>query len=373
MNTQVPQAAPDDEIIRVFLADDDELDRLAVRRLIAAPNLELREFSSGEEVIAALERGSCDCLLLDYRMPGTDGLEVLDRISPERIPTIMLTGAGDEEVAVSSMRRGALDYLVKDKVDRELLLTKIRAVRLLHAARERERAVIAELEREISARESVLAVVSHDLRGPLNNIGLALSLLERGDAQQREVALTSVRRAVRRAERLIGDLLDVARLSGGRLALAREAVGVAEVLDIAHGDVLPAAQARGVELHVNIEDQARAKLDADRDRVVQVLDNLLRNAIKYGPPGGHVFVRARAGADMIEFSVADEGPGLSPDQREHVFERFWQAKDNRTPGGSGLGLAIAKGFVEAHGGTIGVEPAATRGARFWFTIPRMPS
>ena len=115
------------------------------------------------------------------------------------------------------------------------------------------------------------------------------------------------------------------------------------------------------------------RVDADHDRVIQVFDNLLRNALKYGPESSTIVIAARAHEDHVEFSVQDQGPGLSADDATHVFDRFWQAKTRGHPKGSGLGLAIAKGIVTAHGGEIRVEPAEGGGARFVFTIPRSPA
>ena len=364
--------------ITVCLVDDDEVDRLTVKHLLDdVDTVRLVEFSSGEEALDYLRAERCDCLLLDYRMPGADGLEILDRLARDElgVPTIMLTGVGDEEVAVSSLQRGALDYLAKDKLDRTILLAKIRTTRMVHDARRRASAAerglrdtIEQLQREAQARDSVLGVVSHDLRGPLNNIGLAMNLLESDDPSARATAMASVRRAIARADRLISDLLDVARLSGDQLNLGRRAVAAEEIVQTAVIDVRPTAEAKQIELVLTLAEDL-GTVYADRDRVVQILDNLLRNAIKFGPAPGAIHVTARRLGDAVEFSVADEGPGVPPEQRPHVFDRFWQAKKKGSPGGSGLGLAIAKGLVEAHGGTIGVDASDAGGARFYLSIP----
>ncbi|MCA9686749.1 MAG: response regulator, partial [Myxococcales bacterium] len=159
-----------DSTTKVFLVDDDEVDRLVVERLLhGVDGVALSVFGSGEDALTEIASAGCDCLLLDYRMPELDGLEVLDRIRAAdlNVPTIMLTGAGDEEIAVSSIHRGALDYISKHKVDREILLTKIETARRVHEAQERARAAehdlretVARLRREIHARESMLGVVS---------------------------------------------------------------------------------------------------------------------------------------------------------------------------------------------------------------------
>lgn len=363
----------------LVLVDDDELDRLTVRRLlIDEPEVALKEFESGEAAVAALASTRCDCLLLDYHMPGITGLEVLEQLKERNleVPTIILTGAGDEELAVVSMRSGALDYLPKSRLERDTLLSKIRAVRLLHEARQRTIVAEAELHetighlrRAVAARESVLGVVSHDLRGPLNNVNLALGLLEGDDPAQRELAIATIRRAIDRADRLISELLDVARISGHGLELDRREVPIRELVDAAVADVRPSATSKQIRVVVR-NGEAAGTVHGDRSRLIQVLDNLLRNAIKYGADAGTIVVDTIDRGAAVEFAVSDDGPGIEGSSEEAVFDQFWQAKDQGSAGGYGLGLAIAKGVVTAHGGTIGVGRSEAGGARFYFTIPR---
>lgn len=366
--------------VRLILIDDDFVDRVAVRRVLehSAGAYAIEEFDSGEAGVARACSGPADCVLLDYSLPGVDGLEILDRLQRAKVdtPVIMLTGIGDEELVIESLRRGAYDYLSKAKLDAETLTSKIRVVRKLHQASLRARAAEAELResvdqlrRAVAARDSVLAVVSHDLRGPLNNIELAMGLLsEEVPEQQRALAIASVHRAISRADRLISDLLDVARLSNGALDLDKGAVDPGKIVETAVADVRPALEQYRLTLHVDIS----AKLGpiwADRNRIIQILDNLLRNAIKYGARGGEIAVELRGRGDAVEFAVRDQGPGLDSDAQAHVFDRFWRAKDRSASSGSGLGLAIAKALVDSHGGEIGVESMPGKGARFFFTIP----
>jgi signal transduction histidine kinase len=368
------------EPVRLILIDDDTVDRTAVARALtrAGGAYTIEEFDSGEAGFERVVTGAADCVLLDYSLPGASGFEILDRLRAAQVdvPVIMLTGIGDEELVIESVRRGAHDYLSKAKLEPELLASKIRTALALHAASRRTRAVEAELresvdqlQRAVAARDSVLAVVSHDLRGPLNNIELAMGLLEEQvPAQQRALAVASIHRAIARADRLISDLLDVARLSGGVIELVRSPVSPVSVVETAIADVQPAIEQHGLTLEVERHGEL-APILADRHRVIQVLDNLLRNAIKYGPRGGTIRVEIRRRGAQIEFAVRDQGPGLDADAQAHVFDRFWRARERNSASGSGLGLAIAQGLVHSHDGTIGVESVPGRGARFYFTIP----
>jgi signal transduction histidine kinase len=233
-----------------------------------------------------------------------------------------------------------------------------------------------EAERASAARDVVLALVSHDLRNPLSTIGMcATSLLDPApisDDEMRSIADT-INRSVDWTQRIIRDLLDVTSIEAGRLALERSPVLVADVLASVREVMLVQTQAAGVELASDGAGGA-ATIDADHDRLLQVLLNLLGNAVKHTPPGGRITVRAvpepagGAPAAFVRFSVRDTGRGIAPDDLPHVFDRYWQM-DRAGRAGAGLGLAIAKGIVEAHGGTIEVTSAVGLGSTFSFTIP----
>ncbi|NVB37064.1 hybrid sensor histidine kinase/response regulator [Pseudenhygromyxa sp. WMMC2535] len=371
--------------LTLVVIDDDELDRHALRRALTQTGRDfaIEECDSGE---AGLERirsmraqgRRVDCLLLDFSLPGQNGLEVLSRLREQDIdvPTVMLTGFGDEELAVESMRRGADDYLPKAKLDPLILASKIDAARRIFDARQRTiaaetelRDLVEQLRRAVAARDSVLAVVSHDLRRPLNNIQLALGLIEQdATPRQRDLAVGSVRRAVDRANQLIGDLLEISRLDG-EIELDRQPLDPLALAQAVVTDLEPVLARSDASLRIEHGD-ALDKIFADHHRVRQVLDNLLDNAISHSPKDGTIVLSLRNVSGAVEFSVRDQGPGIEPVVREHVFDRFWRGEGRpKGAGGVGLGLAIAKGFTEAHGGEIGVECPEDGGSRFWFRIP----
>jgi PAS domain S-box-containing protein len=221
------------------------------------------------------------------------------------------------------------------------------------------------------ARDEVLAVVSHDLRNPLNVISLGATYLlkhlpqDEGAASWRKHG-ELIRRSADRAVRLIQDLLDVAKVESGRLSLEREAVTVGGLLDEAIELHRPLAEAHGLRLERE-EEPGLPAVWADRVRVLQVFSNLIGNALRFTPEGGRVTVRARREGARVRFDVSDTGKGIAPEHLPHLFDRYWQVK--RTREGAGLGLPIAKGLVEAHGGTIQVESLPGRGSTFSFTLP----
>jgi PAS domain S-box-containing protein len=223
-------------------------------------------------------------------------------------------------------------------------------------------------EQAVRDREDLVAVVSHDLRNPLNVLTMASSLLleEELTEEAKAVQLRLIRRGVARMQRLIADLLDVTRLQADGVRLTLAPVGAREVIDVAVSQVLPLAERARVRIDVDVADST-PRFDADSARIVQVLDNLLGNALRYSPSDGVIRVTACADGDGVEFAVADSGPGIPPEERQHLFERFWQGQ-RRDGSGVGLGLAICKGIVDAHGGRIWVRDSA-EGATVAFRLP----
>lgn len=228
-----------------------------------------------------------------------------------------------------------------------------------------------ESQQAVRAREEVLAIVSHDLRNPLNAVTLGASLLKLSEtlsAEDREQVET-IEVSARRMARLIEDLLDVTRLEGGkRLPIEPAAVEPAELLREAEGIFRAQAAVGSVTIGYDIDDTLPAVF-ADRHRVMQIMTNLIGNSMKFTPPGGRIDVRARpVEGDEVLFSISDTGPGIPKEHLLDIFSPYWQAKRAERLG-AGLGLPIAKGIVEAHGGRIWVASEPGRGTDFYFTLP----
>lgn len=236
--------------------------------------------------------------------------------------------------------------------------------------------------RDITERKQVdrmkrdfVAMVSHDLRTPLTSIQMVLSLLEaEAYGQLSDSGHENLEAAEANVNRLIGlvnGLLDLEKMESGKLILQRESYRVADILEPSMQAVRGFAEQQGVKLvapgHRNPE------IFADRDRLVQVIINLVSNAIKFSPKGGTVSLEIAEEPDSIRFNIIDQGRGVPEQLREAIFDRFKQVEldDAKVKGGSGLGLAICKAIVERHGGTIGVDSQEGRGSTFWFKIPRL--
>ena len=220
-------------------------------------------------------------------------------------------------------------------------------------------------------RDQVLGIVAHDLRNPLSTILLNAAALKRHgpDVERRSPKRReAIHHAATRMNRLIQDLLDVTVMESGQLTLQPTRLSAREVIDKAVETLKPLAASSSIDLRVDL-DRDLPDIWGDRDRLLQVFDNLIGNAIKFTKAGGRITVGAASRDHQVVFRVADTGTGISAENLPRIFDRFWQATTaNRQ--GAGLGLPITKGIVEAHGGRIWVESTPSRGTTFSFTVPQ---
>ncbi|HWR81670.1 MAG TPA: hybrid sensor histidine kinase/response regulator [Candidatus Deferrimicrobium sp.] len=363
--------------LRVLIVDDSSEDRALYRRLMtqdASKSYEFIECDQGEDGLDLFRRHQPDCVLLDYSLPDIDGLEFLDRLksdSPESfLPVVMLTGQGNEKVAVEAMKCGAQDYLTKGLLTLEGLRVAIEnaigRVALQRKARELE-----------SVKSDFLSTASHELRTPLTIIREFVSLVRDGVAgsitvQQTE-CLDSALQNCDRLSKLINDILDLRRIEAGDPGLRRTRVELQLILDNCRRDFLPQCEKKRQVLEVSYPTELPPVL-CDSYRMIQVVVNLVGNAHKFTPEGGRIVVTASTLGDTGEFvqvQIRDTGPGISREFQGRIFEKFTQIGRQHGPGamGTGLGLSIAKNIITMHGGQIAVESTPGSGSTFTVTIP----
>jgi signal transduction histidine kinase len=291
--------------------------------------------------------GACTTLVVPLR----DQSDVLGAL-------VLVRGAGRPEFDPEDVQQARVLGDLASAALRRALLTE---------ERDRQRRAA---ENAVRARDEVLAIVSHDLRNPLNAIAVGAQALLSMDVprEQQEPMLQIIRRNSGRMDRLIQDLLDASRIQGGHQVKVEPApLRLTAVIE----EACQAVAVRTKSTLQNVTWQVPPDLPpvrADRDRLLQVLGNLLDNALRFTPEGGTVTVRARHEGERVRAEVADTGPGIPERHVGHLFEPFYQARQAGRHT-AGLGLAISKGIVEAHGGQIGVETAEGRGSTFWFTLP----
>ncbi len=382
----------------VLLVDDDPDVANSVSNILRQEQYEVRIASSAEEALAAVVERPFDVLLIELALTEADGLSLLAE-ARWRAPTtccIVLTGYASMESAVAALRRGAYDYLVKPCVIEDLKQTVSRAVTqrrlgVLAAQRERqlkelndrleERVTVrtAELTQAnhrlaeaSAAKDRFMATLSHELRTPLTPLRAGLDLLRnRLPGGEWRPILDAMQRNLVQEARLIDDLLDIARITSGKLSLEKRPVDLAGCLCAAVEMIEPCAAVKNQKLAVELRDVFPPLL-ADPVRLQQVAANLLDNAVKFSPREGRIVLSAWLAEGQVALEVVDSGPGIHPEYLPRVFEPFWQADSSsrRQHGGTGLGLAIAREIALLHEGDLqatNLDPGP--GACFTFRFP----
>jgi signal transduction histidine kinase len=372
------------ERLRILLLEDSRLDaELALTRLTeGGVASEVVRVETRADYVAELERDRFDLILADYSLPSFDGGSAL-AIARERcpeVPFIFVSGALGEELAIETLKDGATDYVLKQRLER-LVPSIQRALREAEERAERRR-----LEEELCRRaeelaerdrrkDEFLAMLAHELRNPLGASSNALQLMRRrgpSDPALRQ-AITVMERQVQHQVRLGDDLLDVSRITRGKISLEREWLDLAWVIRHTVEDHRSVLEAAGLTLFLNLP-QEPVWYAGDRTRLTQVLGNLLANAAKFTNAGGCVTVSLtlEAGGSQAALAVRDTGIGIDPQMLPHVFESFAQGDHSpeRSRGGLGLGLALVKGLVELHGGAVRADsPGLGGGSAFALTLP----
>lgn len=486
------QSTEELSLSKILVIDDDEIDRVTVRRYLGAAGIAsiIDELPDGHDVVQRVLDNRYDCIVLDHFLPTETAFEVIGRIRAAGIMTPILCVAGqDEEIGAALVAAGATDFLSKADLSPGRLARRLRyALRLGRAERQAHRvrgelevqrrlvnAVIAQLptglvvvdaamervllvnaaaetvlaqkavdlvaarpgelasqaravmaeafaadatvshdqpfahgeriyrlgatpvhnldgtviagvivldditsevtarsaaERSARAHRDVLAIVSHDLRGPLSAINVALDGLadDQVTGADRARYVASVQRSVERANRLIRDLLTADQIEAGTLRVERQPVLVKSLLEQAARDHELVAKQAGMQIVTDVATEARQVL-ADREHLLQALANLITNSLRHARGSGPIELAARAEAGAIALMVRDHGPGIPEEARPHIFDRYWQGRDRR--GGAGLGLAIVRGIAQSHGGQVTVSTTEGGGATFTLTVPAL--
>lgn len=298
--------------------------------------------------------------------------EICHECSVLVVPLLAGTQVLGALVLLRSANEPAFEHGIVNRVRTLGDLASLSLQRLLALAESERRR--EEAEAAVRLREEVLSIVSHDLRNPVSTVAMSASLLKDSDMTlddgERVKQLDIIVRAAQRMNRLIQDLLDVARIEAGRFAVSCRCEDPGLLASEAYDVFSALASEKGLQLECQI-DRKLPQVNVDRDRIIQALSNFLNNAIKFTPSPGRVTIGVTAHETGARFFVSDSGPGIQNEELPFLFSRPWQAK--RTAHlGSGLGLTIARGIAMAHGGEVSAESTRGVGSTFHLTLPSSP-
>jgi signal transduction histidine kinase len=360
----------------VLVVDDNAENRALAKAALDDEGVHVVLAATGEEALAAFERAQPDCILLDIRMPGMDGIAVCQRVralpNGDRVAIVFVTAQRDVETFDRALGAGGDDFMTKPFRPAELLVRIQTAMRLRQMTAERGELSL-ELKRQRDQllrlqihKEQLSAFLVHDLKNPVNTIELLVQrVLRNPRADERSLeAATKIRDETRGLLRMITNLLDIGKADEGQLAPARHLVDARQLISAVIDELRTRASEAELELAVRVDAD---QVYLDRDLMHRVLINLVENAIRHAPAGSIIQVGAKAVAGGVELRVADAGQGVPPELRERVFDRFVTTAAGQSHTNRGLGLAFCKVAVEAHGGRIWVEDAGP-GAVFCMTL-----
>jgi len=349
----------------LLVVDDNEDNRDMLSRRLKRHGFWVDVAEDGSKALELIDAQKFDLVLLDIMMPGISGLDVLKRVRERHsitdLPVIMATAKDHTEDIVGALKMGANDYVTKP-LDFAVVMARVQT----HLA----------IKRLSELKDDFLRIASHDLKNPLTVILTSAKMLQKKTPpganmtpEMHEVILKMIRRSVE-MQRIIEDFLDFQALEDGRLELIRQPVDLNSIAKQVIENNSDYAQQKNVELDSEL-DPTLPPIEADGARLAQVVNNLVSNAVKFGPPGSRAVVRTFKKDQVVEFQVCDSGPGLKPEDLKNVFRKYARLSNKPTGGekSSGLGLAICKQLVDLHGGEIGVMNNTGCGATFWFNVP----
>jgi len=359
-----------------ILIVDDTPTNLHILEEILEENFSISIAQSGMQAIELAEKFKPDLILLDVNMPGLDGFQTCEQLksqnSTRSIPVIFITARTEPEDVIRGFNEGGVDYITKPFNHREVV------------ARVQTHLKIQQLIRELGTRNEQLkelnelknkfmGMASHDMRNSLGAIKGYSQILKEDmnelPAETKDRFLNFIFKSSENILKMVNDLLDISVIESGmlKLDLHRE-----PFKNLANHHIMINqyfADKKNITLYSDLEDVPDCRIDSNK--IGQVMDNLLNNAIKFSRPGKNIFIELKNTGNRIIFSVRDEGPGISEEDQAKLFQHFQKLTARPTAGesSSGLGLAISKKMIEAHDGCLGVKSQLASGSTFWFEIP----
>ena len=373
------------ESLSVLIADDEFGMRRGAAKVLKRYRIEIEDPHSevefvteeavdGSEAYEKLQNNKYDLVLLDYKMPGLTGLEVLDKIREEKMDVlpVMVTAYASLEVAVSATKNGAYDFLAKPFTPDELKSVVKKAAQSLIAQR-KARELAAEKRR---VRFQFISVLAHELKAPLAAVDSYLQLMKRHIAGEDISSYDHIiSRSIIRVEgmrKMISDLLDLTRLESGQKKREVKEINIIDAVQMAIENVALAAQER--DIRINLHSADKIIFWADSGEMEMIFNNLISNAVKYNKDGGTVDIRIELQKDNLTIDVQDTGFGMTREEQDRLFGEFVRIKNENTRNvmGSGLGLSILKKIALQYNGKVSVKSEKEVGSTFSVILKNEP-
>lgn len=360
---------------KILLLEDSKYDAELIERELKKGGLTfiLRRVETAEEFSTELQNFAPDIVLSDYYLPEFDGMSALEIVKEQytQIPFIIVSGAIGDEFAVDTIRRGATDYVLKDRLSRLVpaVTSALREVELFAIQKDLEYQKLVEIK-----KNEFSSMITHELRTPLIPIIGYTKMFLDGDIgsldNEKKEVIGIIRNNALMLQKLIDDLLDANKLEIHQMYFDMTKTLSSYLVIQSINTFKHVAEKRNIKLQYEIKNDI--EILCDQNRIVQVLNNILNNALRHVPDNtGEIFVGITSENNRISFFVRDNGIGIPKDKQENLFKKFFQVDKSRQSfdRSSGLGLAICKGIIEAHKGKIWVESEEGKGTKFYFTIP----
>lgn len=398
---------PSEDLIKILIVDDDEVDRLMVCRSLkkAGIHAKIIEEKTGNDAINRLKHEAFHCIFLDYRLPDQNGLSLVKKLQSLEVdaPIVVLTGQGDEQLAVKIMKAGASDYLSKARVSPETLSQTLRnAIRVYEAEQEVDRAnrelrktnqilkqkneeleikqkkierQNQELQESSQIKSQFLATISHELRTPMNAImGFSQMLLSQYPDPLTKPQIDMVKRIYNNGQHLlnmINEVLDFSKIEAGKLMLSVDEFDIINLATLTIEELRSLAESKALSIAI-IPEISNPLIVNDKNCLRRILVNLVSNAIKFTDQGKVEVILKEVDNQQVSITVKDTGIGIAKDELPYIFEAFRQGDQNltRKHTGTGLGLAITESISKMIQGKIEVKSQVGQGSQFTLTIPR---
>ena len=355
----------------ILVVDDTPANLRLLSEMLSKRGWKVRPVPSGPEALQAAQRFPPDLVLLDINMPGMDGYEVCRRFKADSklkdIPVLFISALSETDDKVKAFAAGGVDYVIKP-----FQFAEVEARVQTHLELRRQKRALQESYERLKElehlRDNLTHMIVHDMRSPLTMILMSLGLLAATpppEASDFSGILQTARQGAATLAGMVTQLLDISRLEASQMPLQKTECDLVKTVQSAIDSLGVSVEAR----HLRLLAPAPVTALGDVDILRRIVNNLLGNALKFTPQDGEIAVSITRETAAARVAVTDNGPGITAEDHQKIFEKFGQAQAGKEKGGSGLGLTFCKLAVEAHGGRIGVLSEVGQGSTFWFTLP----